>query len=40
MQPHFWRDSNGAVKGEMLSRVFEAILEGNAHRLPRFFPNG
>jgi hemoglobin-like flavoprotein len=27
MRPHFWRDTNGAVKGEMLSRVFEAILD-------------
>jgi hemoglobin-like flavoprotein len=27
MAPHFWRDTNGAVKGEMLSRVFEAILD-------------
>jgi len=30
-QPHmralFWRDTNGAVKGEMLMRVFEAILD-------------
>lgn len=24
---HFWRDTTGAVKGEMLSRVFEAILD-------------
>ena len=24
---HFWRDTNGAVKGEMLSRVFAAILD-------------
>jgi hemoglobin-like flavoprotein len=23
----FWRDSNGAIKGEMLSRVFSAILD-------------
>jgi len=27
MRPHFWRDSNDAVKGEMLSRVFAAILD-------------
>ena len=27
MRPHFWRDSDGAVKGEMLSRVFTAILD-------------
>ncbi len=30
-QPHmralFWRDTNGAVKGEMLMRVFEAVLD-------------
>ena len=24
---HFWRDTTGSVKGEMLSRVFEAILD-------------
>lgn len=23
----FWRDANGAIKGEMLSRVFSAILD-------------
>ena len=23
----FWRDTNGAIKGEMLSRVFAAILD-------------
>lgn len=23
----FWRDTNGAIKGEMLSRVFSAILD-------------
>ena len=23
----FWRDSNGAIKGEMLARVFSAILD-------------
>jgi hemoglobin-like flavoprotein len=27
MQPHFWRDTNGAIKGEMLSRVIEAIFD-------------
>lgn len=27
VQPLFWRDNNGAIKGEMLSRVFEAILD-------------
>lgn len=27
MEPLFWRDGNGAIKGEMLSRVFEAILD-------------
>ena len=27
MQAHFWRDSDGAVKGEMLSRTFAAILD-------------
>jgi hypothetical protein len=27
MQPHFWRDSDGSIKGEMLSRAFEAILD-------------
>lgn len=27
MQALFWRDADGAVKGEMLSRVFEAILD-------------
>ena len=24
---HFWRDTNDAIKGEMLARVFEAILD-------------
>ncbi|HEY1751398.1 MAG TPA: globin [Caulobacteraceae bacterium] len=38
MQPHFWRDTNGAIKGEMLARVIEAILDfiderAYAHRL-------
>lgn len=27
MEAHFWRDTNGAVRGEMLSRAFEAILD-------------
>jgi hemoglobin-like flavoprotein len=27
MQAHFWRDTSDAVKGEMLSRTFEAILD-------------
>src|SRR6201998_1924876 len=27
MQALFWRDNNGAVKGEMLMRVFEAIFD-------------
>jgi hemoglobin-like flavoprotein len=27
MQALFWRDTDGAIKGEMLSRVFEAILD-------------
>jgi len=27
MQAHFWRDTSGAVKGEMLARTFEAILD-------------
>ncbi|WP_374573292.1 globin domain-containing protein [Phenylobacterium sp.] len=27
MKPYFWRDTNGAVKGEMLSRTFEAIFD-------------
>ena len=38
MQPHFWRDTSGAIKGEMLARVIEAILDfvderQYAHRL-------
>jgi hemoglobin-like flavoprotein len=38
MQPHFFRDTDGAIKGEMLMRVFEAILDfigerRYAHRL-------
>jgi len=27
MEPLFWRDTNGSVKGEMLARVIEAILD-------------
>jgi len=27
MKALFWRDTNGAIKGEMLMRVFEAILD-------------
>lgn len=27
MQPYFWRDKNGAIKGEMLARTFAAILD-------------
>ena len=27
MEVHFWRDTNGAVRGEMLSRTFDAILD-------------
>ena len=27
MKPHFWRDSDDAIKGEMLSRTFSAILD-------------
>ncbi|MDQ0466356.1 hemoglobin-like flavoprotein [Caulobacter ginsengisoli] len=26
-QAYFWRDQDGAIKGEMLARVFEAILD-------------
>ena len=38
MIPHFWRDTNGSIKGEMLARVIEAILDfvderAYAHRL-------
>jgi hemoglobin-like flavoprotein len=29
----FWRDKNGAIKGEMLARVFEAILDFVGERL-------
>jgi hemoglobin-like flavoprotein len=27
MKPLFWRDTSGAVRGEMLARVFEIILD-------------
>jgi hemoglobin-like flavoprotein len=27
MRALFWRDANGAIKGEMLAKVFEAILD-------------
>jgi hypothetical protein len=27
MQAQFWRDGNGLIKGEMLSRTFAAILD-------------
>jgi hemoglobin-like flavoprotein len=27
MQPHFWRDADGAIKGEMLARTFAALLD-------------
>jgi hemoglobin-like flavoprotein len=33
MEALFWRDSNGAVKGEMLSRVIQAILDFVGPRL-------
>jgi len=33
MQALFWRDSNGAIKGEMLARVIEAILDFVGERL-------
>ena len=33
MQALFWRDTNGAIKGEMLARVFEAILDFIGERL-------
>ena len=26
-EPYFWRDTDGAIRGEMLSRVFSAILD-------------
>ncbi len=27
MEPYFWRDQDGAIKGEMLARVYSAILD-------------
>lgn len=27
MKPYFWRDTDGAIRGEMLSRTFAAILD-------------
>lgn len=27
MEPYFWRDTNGAIRGEMLSRTFAAIFD-------------
>jgi hemoglobin-like flavoprotein len=33
MKALFWRDTNGAIKGEMLTRVFEAILDFIGERL-------
>jgi hypothetical protein len=27
MKPLFWRDTTGAIKGEMLAKVFEIILD-------------
>jgi hemoglobin-like flavoprotein len=33
MRALFWRDTNGAIKGEMLARVFEAILDFIGPRL-------
>ena len=33
MEALFWRDSNGAIKGEMLARVIEAILDFIGERL-------
>ncbi len=27
MEPYFWRDTDGAIKGEMLARTFSAILD-------------
>jgi hemoglobin-like flavoprotein len=33
MRALFWRDTNGAIKGEMLARVFEAILDFVGERL-------
>jgi len=33
MEALFWRDKNGAIRGEMLARVFEAILDFIGPRL-------
>ena len=33
MEALFWRDSNGQIKGEMLARVIEAILDFVGERL-------
>ena len=33
MRALFWRDTNGAIKGEMLARVIEAILDFVGERL-------
>lgn len=27
LEPYFWRDENGTIRGEMLSKVFDAILD-------------
>ncbi len=32
MEPHFFRDTNGQIKGEMLMKVFEAILDFTGER--------
>ena len=33
MKALFWRDTNGSIRGEMLTRVFEAILDFIGERL-------
>ncbi len=33
MEALFWRDRNGSIRGEMLARVFEAILDFVGERL-------
>jgi hemoglobin-like flavoprotein len=33
MAPYFWRDTDGAIKGEMLSRTFAALLDFVGERL-------
>ena len=33
MQALFWRDTSGAIKGEMLAKVFEAILDFTGPRV-------